>query len=75
MDKNSIATLLDYQASIERSFRKIEKALGNYESSEISIQHQLMTNMDKELLNIKNNGRNRRTSKHIETYLILNNNL
>lgn len=55
MDKNSIATLLDYQASIERSFRKIEKALGNYESSEISIQHQLMTNMDKELFNIKNN--------------------
>lgn len=55
MDKNSIATLLDYQASIERSFKKIEKDLGRYESSETSLQHQLMSNMDKEIFNIKNN--------------------
>ena len=55
MDNNSIATLLDYQASIERSFKKIEKMLGEFDSSEASQQNLSISNMNKELLNIKNN--------------------
>lgn len=55
MDNNSIATLLDYQASIERSFKKIEKMLNEFDSSEASQQNLSISNMNKELLNIKNN--------------------
>ena len=55
METNAIATLQDYQASIERSFKKIEKSLSEYDTSEISQQNLLSTNMNRELANIKNN--------------------
>ena len=55
MDNNSIAKLLDYQASIERSFKRIEKMLSEFDSSESSQQNLSLNNMNKELGNIKTN--------------------
>ena len=55
METNAIATLQDYQASIERSFKKIEKNLSEYSTSEISQQNLMIANINRELANVKNN--------------------
>lgn len=55
METNAIATLQDYQASVERSFKKIEKNLSEYATSEISQQNLMISNINRELANVKNN--------------------
>lgn len=54
-DNNSIATLKDYQSSIEASFRKIDKKLDDFDGIESSSQLVYISSMNSEISNVKNN--------------------
>lgn len=55
MDGNSIATLKDFQYSINNSFKKIDKKLGEFDGLESSAQVLGISSMNNEIANIKNN--------------------
>ena len=55
MDKNTIAVLKDYQASIEDSFKKIDKKLSAYPKGEINQKKSTISSLKQELANIKAN--------------------
>lgn len=54
-DGNCIATLKDYQVSIDTSFKRIDKNLRDFDILDNSFQKKTMGLMQKELNNIKNN--------------------
>jgi chromosome segregation ATPase len=55
MDSNSIATLQDYKATIERIFKRIDKQISSFNSSESSQQNIILSQLKTSLDETKNN--------------------
>ena len=55
MDSNSIATLQDYKATIERIFKRIDKQISSFNSSESSQQNIIFSQLKTSLDETKNN--------------------
>lgn len=55
MDNNSIATLQDYQSSIEYIFKKMEKNFKEFDGADTSQQNLALNSLNQESVNVKTN--------------------